>query len=153
MTFAAVLTFDVAAFRTQFPAFSNATIYPTDTLQGYWDLAICFISNRNKGWLNNDARQRAINACVAHITTIADMTAAGKAPRIAASAKIGEVTATLVPPVSATANGMSSWQWWLSTTIYGVQCLAELQAKSAGGLGIIGGAFERANFRRANGRF
>jgi hypothetical protein len=53
-------TFDIAAFRVSFPAFSNVATYPDATLTGYWDVAVLYIANSNYGYLSGDARYRAL---------------------------------------------------------------------------------------------
>lgn len=142
----AVLTFNVTAFRTQFPAF--ATNPPTDaTLQAYWDTATCYVSNKNYGWLNGCCRQTAINLMTAHLAALALIIAGGQTPGIVNSATIDKVSVSMTPPPAQT-----GWQWWLSTTPYGAQLWALLLAKGAGGL-LVGGFPERSAYRKAYGVF
>jgi hypothetical protein len=144
---AATLTFDVAAFRAQFPAFASATTYPTLTLQGYWDAAICYISNANTGRLTDDSRSRAINMMTAHLTALADMIAAGKTPGYAQSATVDKVSVTMTPPPVK-----NQLQWWLNLTPYGMQLYALLYMRSRGGFAV-GGSAEGKAFRKAFGVF
>lgn len=144
---AAVLTFDVAAFRAQFPAFASAATYPDLTLQGYWDAAICYVSDVNTGRLMDDCRQRAINMMTAHLTALADIIASGKTVGYAQSATVDKVSVTMTPPPVR-----SQWQWWLNLTPYGMQLSALLFARSMGGL-YIGGSNETGAFRKAYGAF
>lgn len=144
---AATLTFDVAAFRTQFPAFANASTYPTITLQGYWDAAICYISDTNSGRLMGDCRSRAINMMTAHLTALADIIAAGKTPGYAQSATVDKVSVTMTPPPVK-----NQLQWWLNLTPYGMQLYALLYVRSRGGF-TVGGMPEKKAFRKVYGAF
>jgi hypothetical protein len=128
-------TFDVDKFRTMFPAFADETKFPDAALQEFWNLAICYISDKNYGYLNNDCRFNAINLMTAHLTALSVLISAGKTPFLAQSSTINKVSVTLTPPKLS-----DQWSWWLSTTPYGAQLLALLQAKSVGGWYVGGSA-------------
>jgi Protein of unknown function (DUF4054) len=140
-----ILTFDVTLFRQQFPAFADPTVFPDALLQMYWDMATCYISNCNYGWLNGDCRVLAINMMTAHLVATSVLIAAGQTSVLVQGATVDKVTVSLTPPPLN-----NQWQWWLSTTPYGQQLFALLQAKSVGGL-YIGGSLELAAFRRVGG--
>lgn len=140
----AVLTFDVAAFRTSFPQFTVLK-YPDAVLQGYWDSAICYISAQNCGWLRGTCRQRALNLMVAHLATLMDQIAAGITPGQVESATVDKVSVSL-----KTAPDVNQWQWWLGLTGYGQQLLALLSVKSVGGF-YIGGLPEISALRKTYG--
>lgn len=125
----ALLTFDVDAFRAAFPAFADATKYPTGTLQAYWDAAILYISNEGDyGRLTGDARARAIYLLLAHMVFLADAIASGGAGGVVQSSTIDKVSVTLVaPPIK------SAFDFWLNQSPYGMQLLALLDIKSTGG--------------------
>lgn len=142
-----ILTFDVALFRQQFPAFANALVFPDALLQMYWDMAICYISNMNCGWLNNGCRQLAINMMVAHLAALNVLIAEGITPQLIKNSTIDKITVTLEMP-----KVPNQWIWWLNTTPYGMQLLALLKANSAGGF-YIGGKPELSAFRTAYGTF
>src|ERR1700685_802222 len=94
-----ILTFDVTLFRQQFPAFSNATNFPDATLQMYWDLATCYISDVNCGVLNGSCRQKAINLMTAHLTQISvivrtNPTTSGT-PKVVTGSTIDKISVTL----------------------------------------------------------
>lgn len=144
---AAVITFDVTAFRAQCPAFADATLYSDAALQGYWDAAACHISTTDYGWLNGECRARALNLMTAHLAALSSLIASGQAPGVMQSASIDKVTISLTPPPLK-----SQWQWWLSATPYGAQLLALLQSKAVGGF-YVGGAPERSAFRSVGGRW
>jgi len=144
---AAVLVFDPVAFRLQFPAYSDPNKYPDATLQGFWDTAICYISDLNYGWLNGDCRQRAINMMVAHLVYLQGLILAGTVPGLVNSSSVGATSVSLqMPP------GKTQFQWWLNLTPYGAQLLALLSVKSTGGF-FVGGTLARAGFRQASGSF
>lgn len=139
----ATLVFDVDLFREQFPAFANETTFPDAMLQMYWDMAICYISdNGSYGFLVDDCRQLAINLMTAHLTALSVLIAAGLAPQLVQNSTIDKITVGLTPP-----KLLNQYQWWLSTTPYGMQLLALLQAKSVGGW-YVGGSPVLAGFPR-----
>jgi len=144
---AAVLTFDVAAFRVLYPAFSDVNKYPDATLEAYWDMATCFVSPANFGVLAGHCRQQALNLCTAHMTTLGYNAAAGQATGITTGAGVGAVNVTnLAPPVK------SQFQYWLYLTPYGAQLAALLGLKGTGGI-YVGGLPEKSAFRKVGGVF
>lgn len=142
-----VITFDVNKFRTDFPAFANATTYPDATLQGYFDAATCFVSPQNCGTLRDGCRARALNLMTAHLAALADIIASGQTPGQVQSATIDKVSVTMTPPPNK-----NQWSWWLGLTPYGQQLLALLAAKSVGGF-YVGGSPEGSAFRKVYGVF
>jgi hypothetical protein len=141
------LVFDVSAFRVQFPAFSNVTHFPDALLQGYWEIASCYISTNDYGWLRGHCRQYALNLMVAHIAQIGVMLASGTNPAVITSATVGEVTIGIEPPPIK-----NQFTYWLSSTPYGMQLLALLNVKGVGGISV-GGLPEKSAFRRVGGVF
>ncbi len=142
-----IITFDVSLFRQQFPAFSNSATFPDAMLQMYWDMATCYISDCDYGWLNDGCRLLAINLMTAHLTALSVIIAAGETPGIVNSATIDKITVSLTPPPIP-----NQWRWWLNTTPYGAQLLALLAANSAGGF-YIGGLPELSAIRKVGGIF
>lgn len=143
----AILTFDVALFRQQFPAFANMTTFPDAMLQMYWDMATCYISDEDYGWLNDGCRQLAINLMTAHLTALSVLIAEGDTPGIVNSATIDKVSVSLTPPPIP-----NQWRWWLNNTPYGAQLLSLLAANSVGGF-YIGGLPELSAIRKVGGIF
>jgi hypothetical protein len=145
----AVIVFDVAAFRSAFPVFSDATAFPPALLQGYWNDATCIISaNTNCGILLKGAcRERSLYLLTAHLAALGVVIASGQTTGVMTQATIDKVSITMQAPPTKTA-----FQWWLTQTPYGQQLLALLQAKSAGGF-VIGGLPERYGFRKVGGTF
>lgn len=141
------LTFDVDLFRQQFPAFANETTFPDAMLQMYWDMATCYISDMDCGWLNGRCRQLALNMMTAHLTALSVLIAAGMTPQLISSSTIDKITVTLKMPETP-----NEWRWWLNTTPYGMQLLSLLSANSAGGF-YIGGLPELSAFRKVGGTF
>jgi hypothetical protein len=122
-------SFDVAAFRQKYPVFSNPLTYPDATLQQYWDNATCYVENTDYLFLRGDCRVLALNLMTAHLAAIATLIPSGQISALVQGATIDKISVTLTPPPLKT-----QWQWWLSTTPYGQQLLALLQAKSVGGM-------------------
>lgn len=142
----ATLTFDVANFRSQFPAFANAGDFPDATLQQYWDWATCYIDdNGSYGELTGTCRQLALNFMTAHLTATSVIIAGGDVPGVASSASVDKVSVSMQPPPQS-----NQWQWWLATTPYGQQLLSLLSARSVGGF-YVGGLPERDPFRKVGG--
>jgi hypothetical protein len=142
-----IFTFDVAAFRVQFPAFANDDTFPDAVLTQYWNQAITCISPVNYGFLNGDSRLLALNLLTAHFTQSSVIIANGQVPGITQSATVDKVTVTLDP-----APKPNQWQWSLNQTAYGQQLLFVLQSNAAGGF-IFGGWPERAAIRISYGVF
>ena len=141
-----IITFDIDQFRAQCPEFSSGcSELPDATLQGYWDIAICYISDVNYGYLRDDCRARAINYMVAHLAKLSQLIAANQVPGQTQGAGIDKVSVTMTPPPNKT-----QFQWWLGTTVYGQLLLALLSVKSTGGF-YVGGRPELAAFRKVGG--
>jgi hypothetical protein len=130
---ATVFEFDVEGFRLQFPAFSDDTTYPDLTLEGYWDMAIEYISDVNYGYLRDGSRYLALNLMTAHLAALFTLINAGETPGQIQGATIDKVSVTLTPPPNK-----NQFDWWLGLTPYGAQLLALLQMKSVGGFYVVG---------------
>ena len=141
------ITFDVAVFRAQTPAFASESTYPDETLQAFWDAAICYIDDSDYGDLAGDCRRRAINLMTAHLIITSQNAQNGEDNEVIVSARIHNVSISVRPPPSTT-----QWGWWLNTTPYGQQLRALLSVRSVGGW-YIGGRSERSGFRKINGEF
>lgn len=123
------ITFDIPAFRLAFPAFANSTTFPDELLQGYWDVAVLYISDNNYGKLIDAARARAINLLTAHLCNLFLKIDAGKATGNVQASSIDKISVTLTPPPIK-----NDFDFWLQQTPYGVQLLALLAVKSSGGM-------------------
>lgn len=143
----AVILFDIAIFRRDFPAYTDETAYPDATLEIYFNIATCYVSDVDGGCLSGDCRLRALNLMTAHLLFVTDLIAAGSAPGFVTAATIDRVTVSVQPN-----QNTSQWQWWLMTSPYGPQLLALLGAKSIGGF-YIGGSPERSAYRKVGGGF
>lgn len=144
------LTPVVADFRAMLPAFANPVVYPDNVILLQFDTATNYISDKNYGILNGNARLSALYNMTAHLMQLNNMIADnnGAAPGMVTDAKVGAVAVTLKPPPVA-----NQYQWWLSLTPYGQALLAQLKAKAVGGFWIGSGVSELAGFRRGGGRF
>ncbi len=134
-------TFDIPAFRVSYPAFANETTYPDDFLQSYWDIATCYISDTDFGYLHGDCRYSALTLMTAHLVQLSTYVAKQKLNTIVTSATIDKITVSLQPPPST-----SEWAWWLNQTTYGIMLNALLQSNSIGGI-YAGGSPQRSQFR------
>lgn len=141
------ISFDPDLFVARFPAFSDGVLYPTESLQMYWDTAILFVSNEDYGWLTTAARTQVLWLMTAHITQLSTQTNDGDAMGVTSSATIDKVTVSLVPPPIK-----DQFQWWINLTPYGAQLFALLNTLSVGGF-YIGGSPNYAAFRKPNGAF
>jgi len=139
-----MITLDLSSFRSRFPEFSSDA---DAVIERYWDMAICYISDQDYGFLSGDCRELAIQQMTAHLLKMAAAIDSGDTTGLVVSATIDKVSVSLQPPPGAT-----QWRWWLSLTVYGQQLLGLLQAKSAGGF-FVGGMPENSSFRKVYGRF
>ena len=139
---AAIVTFNYAQFIERFPEYSDTTLYSQSILQGWWDIAIFYVSNiANCGTVQDDKRQYAIELMMAHLIFLSLLIAGGQVPGLVDAATIDKISVTLVKPPET-----NQWQWWLNISPYGQQLLALLQVNSVGGY-YIGGAPIQAGFR------
>lgn len=140
--------YDDALFRAQFVAFANTATYPQAVISAQFDVASLYIGNEDWWILNGAALVLAINALTAHLLQLNKNAARGTgATGLKTGATVDKVSVSLQPPPVKTA-----WQQWLSLTPYGLQLWTLLSIKSAGGF-YVGGAFERAGFRKSGGLF
>lgn len=123
-----VIVFDVDLFRASFPAFANKQQYPEEVIAGYWDVAAMYISTSNYGYLQGDARARALNLMAAHLAKLSDMINAGQTPGLVQGSTIDKISVTLTPPPAP-----DQFTWWLNLTGYGAQLAALLAVKAVGG--------------------
>ena len=136
------LVFVYADFIAEFPAFSDATIYPESLLQSFWNQAIYYISpNSVYGCLQGCARLLALYLMVAHLAYIYNLVQSGTMPYFMRDATIDKVHVGLEMP-----KLWNQWQWWLMLSPYGMQLYALLQAWSVGGQ-YIGGTAPLSGFR------
>lgn len=143
-----IIVFDPAIFRAQFPAFADSAVYTDIILDSYWEMATCFVNNNTACTRWGDKCLRlALDLMTAHLVYLNDLLQSGQTPQIVTSATIDKVTVSLQAPPNP-----DEWNWWLSTTPYGLQLLALLKAKSIGGF-YAGGLPETAAFRRIAGIF
>lgn len=140
-------TFDVAAFRAQFPAFTSTTKYPDLQLAGYFTMAGCYVYPCDWSLFSGDCLQLALNLMTAHLAhTNAQVIAGNTTTGAVTGASIDKVSVSLAGP--PTTNG---WQAWLATTPYGLQLWALIRSKARAFA--VGGLPERQGFRRVGGGF
>lgn len=140
-------TLDITAFRLLFPAFADATKFPDASIQIWWTMATVYINDYDNCLISGNTLQMTLNLMTAHLAQSFAMIAAGQVTAPVTGATEGSVAVTLQAPPSK-----SGWQFWLSTTPYGLQLWALLSSLLVGGL-TIGGAPESSGFRRVYGIF
>lgn len=134
-------TFDLAAFRVLYPQFDSVA---DATVEAVAVKALCFVGDT--GCECDDTAWFLMVAHLLQIQTAAAAGGSGSGP--VASATVGGVSVSFQAPP----YGTSAYKFWLFSTPYGSQLAALLARCSAGGL-YVGGAPERAAFRRAGGSF
>ena len=137
-----LITLDITAFRTMFPAFQNTVMFPDVMIQMYFDMAMGYVSPvGNYGWLRCLARQTALYLMTAHLTWLsAVIIPRGQYPQVIQGSTIDKISITLTPPPL-----QNQWDWWLNSTPYGMQLHSLLLAKSVGGW-YVGGSAPLAGF-------
>lgn len=141
------IEFDVAVFRARYSQFSDSTAYSSTVLSGYWDVASCFVSTEDYGYLRGDCRATAIMLMTAHIAQLSTMAASGDTAGVMNSATVDKVSISLTPPPVA-----SQLAWWMNLTPYGSQLAAMLNMLAVGGM-FVGGSRTRSAFRGPSGYF
>lgn len=127
----AIITFDYALFQAQIPEYATTPI--ESVVQGWWNIAILYVSDINCGALCGDARAYAINLMAAHLIWLSLLAPSGQVPAMMQNAQVDKVSVGVTPPPLP-----NQWQWWLNLSPYGQMLLALLQAVSAGGFYIPG---------------
>lgn len=141
-------TLDIAAFRLAYPAFASDTKYSDALLNTYYATAGSFIP-MNDVWcgLNGATLDLALQLITAHLLQLYTLAMRGQQGKIMTASSIDKISISVqAPPIRG------AWDYWLNLSPYGMQLLALLSGLSVGGWSV-GGAPERAAFRRVGGRF
>jgi hypothetical protein len=138
--------FSLSGFRNTYPAFRNVEQFSDIMINSHYFNAQLYMSE-SYGGLEGDLLDFALQLLTAHLLYSFDLIAKGQSNALVNSATIDAVTVSLTPPPAK-----SGWEWWLSTTPYGLQLWSLLQLQSAGGW-VIGGYAENKAFRKAGGVF
>jgi hypothetical protein len=137
-------TYDDAYFRASFPALADVNSYPQAVVSNYFTLGGSYIANTNYGRLNGDNKKYALNLITAHLALLNTLISEGGNPAIITSSGIDKINVTLAPPPAK-----NMFDYWLSTTPYGLQIMALMQGIAVGGFSI-GGSLARSGFRGSN---
>lgn len=134
-------TIDVTTddFREDFPEFDENT-FTDEEIQRCITRAYCYCSQKNGSILKGDCRKTAIELMTAHLLTIWKRTQDEGITSnygITSSSKIGEISVSMYQP---TTNSL--FQYWISSTAYGMEYYALLMAKCPTPL-LFGGSSER----------
>lgn len=146
-------TLDLPTFRLVFPAFADPTLFPDAYVQAQWGAAGGYISPWDNCFVAGPQLNRALSLLTAHLLQVNVMlTAAGASGTtpvlgVMTAASIDKVSVTNMPPPIR--NG---WQYWLSSTPYGLELWAFLRMLAGPGF-YVGGLPERAAFRKVGGVF
>jgi len=141
-------SYNDANFRLQFPAFANTVAYPTATIQLYWTMGTDYISSYNGSYIWNAAQAQLANDLMcAHTLFISTNVANGQSTGVVTAATEGSVNVTFMPPPAKNA-----FQYWLSSSPYGMQLRALLRSVASVGM-YVGGSPERQGFRKIAGVF
>jgi len=141
-----IIDLDIASFRINFPSYASEVDYPDVLLNSQYAIGKCYIAD-NDCTLPEECREYALQLMLAHLLHIQDSIAAGRPTAIVTSATEGSVSVSLAEPPNT-----GTWTYWFSSTPYGLQLVAMLDASSAGGF-YVGGSEERRGFRKINGGF
>jgi hypothetical protein len=135
------MTFDLAQFRLLYPVFDSV---PDPTVNAWAEQALCMVAAH--GCSCEESMWFLMVAHLLQLQAAQEGGGAGSGPL--ASATVGGVSVSFHAPPS----GTSAYKFWLFGTPYGAQLAAMLARCSSGGL-YVGGAPERAAFRRVGGNF
>jgi len=141
-----IIVLDITSFRVNFPAYSVEADYPDVRLNAQYAIGKCYIDDSDCT-LPEECREYALQLMLAHLLHIQDSIASGRPTQIVTSATEGSVSVSLAEPPNT-----DTFTYWFSTTTYGLQLIAMLDAQSAGGF-YVGGSEERRGFRKINGGF
>ena len=128
MACASSYIYNDATFRAQFPQLSDMTTYPEATLQMYWDQAGGIVQNTTYGFLPQTSGSAALYLLTAHLAYIGNLLINGQTPTVTTAAGIDKISVTLLPPPAK-----DFFQFWLSSSPYGLQLLAILEVAAVGG--------------------
>ena len=138
---------DIQDFRTQFPAFDDPAAFRDEMLQLWDDAASLHLA---EGWMlggpQYELAHKLMTAHLVHLASVANRGGSGStAGGAVQSASEGSVSVSFTTPPTKTA-----WQFWLSSSPYGLQLWAMLTIAGSGGV-YIGGLPEREAFRKVGG--
>ena len=134
---------DLATFKAMFPEFAATADL---VITAYFSAAGNYIGTDDV-WdgLKDASLDFALQLMTAHLMKVGLSAGSGGQEGVVTSSSVGDVSVSLLtPPVK------DGWQFWLSSTPYGMQLWALLSVRAAGGW-TIGGGPETSSFRKAGG--
>lgn len=135
----ATVEISVAEFRQRFPAFSNTTKYPDETVQAMLDTAVVYIPQNKNPFVKETVIKQMIYLMAAHLLTQNVSISAGNAAGgLVQSASVDGVSVSKALPNSITKTSLS---YWLAQTAYGQQLLALMKLQATVGI-YVGGQKE-----------
>ncbi len=140
----------IVDFRAMFPSFSDPTRYPDQMIELWFNVATDYLSPTPTAHWPEKQLTTALYLMTAHLLSLAGEANAGDglAGGVDTSASIDGVSvSSTLPPF-----GNSGWKFWMMRTLFGQQLYAMLSRAAIGGF-YAGASADRANFRKADGRF
>lgn len=123
------VTLDIDAFRSQYPAFSDSTVYPDSMLGIWWIPATCQFSPVANCYVSYDCVEQVLYAILAHYLYISTSAANG--------VQTGYITSGTVDKISVSMQSIPvrniSDAYWIQSP-YGQTYQALVAAISAGGM-------------------
>lgn len=144
------IALDIPYFRTVCSVFADVTKFPDAVIEAWWDVATCYMSDEDYGMLEGNARKLALHLLTGHVMMLTGLAEDDAQPLnggFTTSATIDKISVAVASPPAKDA-----WQFWLSSTPYGIQLWALIAASTVGGFSL-GGNGERFGFRRGFGGF
>lgn len=137
----------VSEFRADCPEFGDDITYTDADIEHWFDVTGNYVTTNDYGYLTGDKRKLALYLFTAHLMYLNNKVLSGALPMPLNSADEGTVKISFTTPPAK-----SMWQWWLTTSPYGLQLLGLFSTAKVGGF-IYGGSNVRAGIRKPNGCF
>lgn len=138
----ATQVFDHVAFAAQYPEFASVN---SGVLTGYWNMATGYISPVDGCQMSGAILLQVLYLLTAHIAKCFALIAAGQASGVVTSAAQGSVSVGFAPPPVR-----DGWDYWLSTTQYGLMLRGMLKIQSMA-IQSVGGQPNAAAYRKTGG--
>ena len=142
---------NLALFRAAFPAFSNTASFPDALVNMQYANAGFYINQNDSiaGGLIGPIVDFVLQLLTCHLLQSGVIIANGQLTVVLTGGNIDGVSVSLLPPPVK-----AGWQFWLSTTAYGLQLWGLLVTQSVGGWSVSNAAYsESQGFRKAGGYF
>ncbi|MDR0676253.1 MAG: DUF4054 domain-containing protein [Elusimicrobiota bacterium] len=135
-----VINITTTEFRQDFLEFSDITKYPESVVNNYIKEGYLYISNKNKGILNSDARKLCIELMIAHLLVLRDRFSGKNGDNSSnfvggiLSGESSSIDKISVSKSYSSGANSSNFQSWLSQTSYGQRLLVLLSTRTSIGI-------------------